>query len=243
MSWDELVLLLERGFERLGPARMEQLLQESAARHSSVRAATELLGSPRMTYLVLLEALSAAQAMVAVHARPTPAGIAVKLELHRSLRGSRPLFDCLRWFLAAVPRARHLPDAKLLSERLTDRALECLVVPPPAPALHLPHAESSARAVARELFRTQAPFLQPPREASSAPTPQALQVRFSLTRAEARIVKLLCEGQSMKAISQDLGVSLETTRTHAKRAMQKTDTHRQAELVSLVLNGGPRRGE
>ena len=37
-------------------------------------------------------------------------------------------------------------------------------------------------------------------------------------------------------IAEELKVSPETARTHAKRSMQKTDTHRQAELVSLVLS-------
>ena len=57
-------------------------------------------------------------------------------------------------------------------------------------------------------------------------------------RAEAGVVRRLAEGESMKDIAQALEVSLETARTHAKRAMHKTDTHRQAELVSLVLHGG-----
>lgn len=240
LSWDELVLVFELGLARLGPQRMEQLLQHTAMHHSAVRSATELLGSPRMTYLVLFEALAAAQAMVIVQARPTPAGIALKLELNKSLRPSRPLFQCARWFLAALPRARGLPDAKLQGERLTDRELECLIIPPPAPALQLPQVEANARAVAQELFRSPPTPAQPRREPGEPLSTQALQLHFSLTRAEARVVKLLCQGHSMKAIAQDLSVSLETARTHAKRAMQKTDTHRQAELVSLVLAGSPR---
>ena len=41
----------------------------------------------------------------------------------------------------------------------------------------------------------------------------------------------------IRRIAEEFDVSLETARTHAKRAMQKTDTNRQAELVSLVLHG------
>lgn len=240
LSWEELVLVFELGLSRYGPQRMEQLVQHAAVNHSAVRSATELLGTPRMTYLVLFEGLAAGQSMLLVQARPTPAGIALKLELHKSLRPSKAFFQCARWCVPAVPRARGLPDAKLQGERVTDRELECLVVPPPAPALQLPQAEANARAVARELFRSPPTPPAPQREPNAQLALQALQLEYSLTRAEARVVKLLCQGFSMKAIAQDLGVSLETARTHAKRAMQKTDTHRQAELVSLVLAGGPR---
>jgi DNA-binding CsgD family transcriptional regulator len=66
---------------------------------------------------------------------------------------------------------------------------------------------------------------------------EALQQRFGLTRGEARVVRRLAEGRSIKRIAEELRVSPETARTHAKRAMQKTNTHRQAELVSLVLQG------
>ncbi len=88
------------------------------------------------------------------------------------------------------------------------------------------------RVLARELFRSAE--TQPPR---STPSSQTLQGRFGLTLAEARVVRRLAEGESMKHIALALEVSLDTARTHAKRAMQKTDTHRQAELVSLVLHG------
>lgn len=241
LSWEELVLVFELGLKRYGPQRMEQLLQHAAQNHSAVRAATELLSTPRMTYLVIFEALAAAQAMLAVQVRPTPAGIALRIELHKNLRPSRPLFQCVRWFVSALPRARGLPDAKIQSERLSDREFECLIIPPAAPALLLPHVEANARALARELFRSPPTPPSASREPGPQLSTQSLQLRFSLTRAEAKVVKLLCQGNSMKAIAQDLGVSLETARTHAKRAMQKTDTHRQAELVSLVLAGGPRR--
>jgi DNA-binding CsgD family transcriptional regulator len=71
----------------------------------------------------------------------------------------------------------------------------------------------------------------------AVPSSQAIEQRFGLTRGEARVVRRLAEGRSIKRIAEELHVSPETARTHAKRAMQKTDTHRQAELVSLVLQG------
>lgn len=232
--WDELVGVLELYLSRHGVAGTQKLMQDFASRQSAVRAATELLGSPRLTYLVLLEGLSAGQAAIGVKWTTGPSGISLRLELQRGLRSSLVFFQCCAWLLASIPRARGLADARLLSERVSDRELACVVVPPRAPELVVAHPEANVRALARELFRPPETQVLPPR---TTPSTQALQGRFGLTRAEAKVVGLLAEGRSIKRIAEDLEVSLETARTHAKRAMQKTDTHRQAELVSLVLQG------
>ncbi len=58
------------------------------------------------------------------------------------------------------------------------------------------------------------------------------------TPALGRVVRRLGSGLSISEIARELGVGTETIRTHTKRAMQKTDTHRQAELVALVLRVG-----
>ncbi|HEY0881022.1 MAG TPA: helix-turn-helix transcriptional regulator [Archangium sp.] len=240
-AWDALVGVLELALARHGSACVQGAMHDFATRHSTMRLSTELLCSPRLTYLVLLEAMAAGQAMVQVAYKSSATGLSLRFELHRSLPPSRGFLQCLSWLLVAVPRARGLPDAKLLSERLGDRDLELALVPPPPPSFAITYPETAARTLARDLFRLPASAISPPRESPTAPTTQTLQSRFGLTRAEARVVKLLAEGRSMKRIAEELGVSLETTRTHAKRAMQKTDTHRQAELVSLVLQGQRRR--
>jgi DNA-binding CsgD family transcriptional regulator len=242
-AWDELVGLLELALTRHGPSCLQAAMHDFAARHSTVRLSTELLCSPRLTYLVLFEAMAAGQAMVQASYKFTAASLAVRFELHRSLPPSRAFLQCLAWILEAVPRARGLPDAKVQSERLGDRELELVLLPPPAPPFAISYPETAARALARDLFRLPVSAIAPPREVADAPTTQSLEARFGLTRAEARVVKLLTEGRSMKALAEELGVSLETARTHAKRAMQKTDTHRQAELVSLVLQGRRLREE
>ena len=233
-SWEELVALLEAFFSQHGVAATQSLMQHLASRHSSVRAATELLGSPRLTYLVLFEAMLGRQAVLVVSWRSVSPGLSLRLELHRGLRPSLVFFQCCAWFLAAIPRVRALPDARVLAEKLSERELECLVIPPAEPLLTVAHAEANVRTLARELFRVHDGPVQPLR---STPSAQALQSRFGLTRAEARVVRRLAEGRSIRLIAEELDVSFETARTHAKRAMQKTDTHRQAELVSLVLQG------
>ncbi|MDP1823561.1 MAG: helix-turn-helix transcriptional regulator [Archangium sp.] len=232
-SWEELVSVLETYFSHHGVAATQQLMQDLASRHSSVRAVAELLGPPRLTYLVLLEALVGRQAVVVISWKTTSPGLSLRLELYRGLRPSLVFFQCCAWFLASIPRARGQADARLLSERLSERELDCLIIPPRESELTVAHGEANVRALAREVFKLHDGAAH---QAPSTPSVAALQSRFALTRAEAKVVRALAEGRSIRRIAEEFGVSLETARTHAKRAMQKTDTHRQAELVSLVLH-------
>jgi DNA-binding NarL/FixJ family response regulator len=59
---------------------------------------------------------------------------------------------------------------------------------------------------------------------------------YTLTRAESKVAALLVRGNDVKAVSEQLEVSLNTTRTHVKRVLRKTNTRRQAELVAVVLS-------
>lgn len=231
--WDAFIAALETFFSLEGAAQTQRLMQVHATRSPEVLAVTELLADLRQTYLALLD-VAAEQGVVTVAAAPgTSGGLQVRLELAKGNRPSMVFFQACAWFLAAVPRARGLPDARVLSVRVTERDLHCLVMlPRETSALRLVHSDPRVRELSRELVRTETA----PRVArQQLPTPQALQQRFGLTRAEARVVRRLVEGSSIKRIAEELRVSTETARTHAKRAMQKTDTHRQAELVSLVL--------
>jgi len=56
-----------------------------------------------------------------------------------------------------------------------------------------------------------------------------------LTRAESELVGDLARGRTLEEASQSRGVSINTVRSHLKRAFRKTGTCRQAELVQLVL--------
>lgn len=233
-AWEEFVTALEAYFAVEGGAATQRLMQLHATRSPEVLAAMELLGDLRQTFVMLLEA-AADQGVVTVRWRPgATGGLVVQLELARGYRPSMVFFQACAWFLAALPRARGLPDARVLSAHVTERELQCLVMfPRETGGLRLVHPEASLRTLGRELLRLE----ETARVARQQllPTPQVLQSRFGLTRAEARVVRRLAEGSSIKTIAEELRVSPETARTHAKRAMQKTDTHRQAELVSLVL--------
>ena len=73
-----------------------------------------------------------------------------------------------------------------------------------------------------------------------APTqlePGALQRLYRLTPAESRLCAALASGATLKAYAQAEGVSHETVRSQLKQAMVKTDTHKQAQLVRLLVTG------
>ena len=63
----------------------------------------------------------------------------------------------------------------------------------------------------------------------------ALQRQLGLTRAEARVAWRIAHGATPREIARELGVSLETVRTHLKRTYSKAGVRRQAELVQAVL--------
>jgi DNA-binding CsgD family transcriptional regulator len=71
----------------------------------------------------------------------------------------------------------------------------------------------------------------------------ALRQRFDLSLQEARIALALRDGGTVAEIALRLGMAYETARVHLKSAFAKTDTHRQRELLALVLDTtGPRGG-
>jgi DNA-binding CsgD family transcriptional regulator len=58
---------------------------------------------------------------------------------------------------------------------------------------------------------------------------------FGLTDAEADVALRVMRGEGLKPISADLALSTATVKSHLQRVFEKTDTHRQAELVRLLL--------
>jgi DNA-binding CsgD family transcriptional regulator len=87
---------------------------------------------------------------------------------------------------------------------------------------------------------------EPPRQATALvliidpedePAPAAALLRrlYHLTEAEAEVALHVMHGADLKQISDELSISLTTVRTHLQHVFDKTDTHRQAELVRLLL--------
>jgi DNA-binding CsgD family transcriptional regulator/PAS domain-containing protein len=70
--------------------------------------------------------------------------------------------------------------------------------------------------------------------------PAALLRRlYHLTEAEVEVALHIMRGADPKHISEQLSVSLTTVRTHLQHVFDKTGTHRQAELVRLLLTLSP----
>lgn len=63
-----------------------------------------------------------------------------------------------------------------------------------------------------------------------------LRALYGLTRTEARLAAALAQGDSLTEYCRANGVTANTARTHLKRALAKTGTNRQAQLVALVAS-------
>ncbi|MCI0466133.1 MAG: helix-turn-helix transcriptional regulator [Beijerinckiaceae bacterium] len=71
-----------------------------------------------------------------------------------------------------------------------------------------------------------------PRPGPPAPM---LAKTFGLTRSEARLACIIARGAPPNIAAQELNISRETARNQLKSIFAKTDTHRQSELVALLL--------
>ncbi|PZR81047.1 MAG: helix-turn-helix transcriptional regulator [Stutzerimonas stutzeri] len=61
-----------------------------------------------------------------------------------------------------------------------------------------------------------------------------LRELFGLTRTEGAVAAVLGRGASLEDIAVNMGIGLATVRSHLKRILAKTGTHRQAEAVALL---------
>ena len=64
-----------------------------------------------------------------------------------------------------------------------------------------------------------------------------------LSRAEFRVCLLLSRGLSVKGLTDELGLSEATVRTHLRSIFAKTQTSSQAELLYRILSSGPESSE
>jgi DNA-binding NarL/FixJ family response regulator len=56
-----------------------------------------------------------------------------------------------------------------------------------------------------------------------------LSKQFGLTRREAEVAELLCQGRSNQAIARELKISEHTARHHTQRILSKLEVHSRAE--------------
>jgi DNA-binding CsgD family transcriptional regulator len=74
-------------------------------------------------------------------------------------------------------------------------------------------------------------------DGSQISTTEVLEGLYDLTPAEAELLRLLAEGNSLEEVAERRGVTMNTARSQLKQVFAKTDTRRQGELVRLVLTG------
>jgi DNA-binding CsgD family transcriptional regulator len=72
-------------------------------------------------------------------------------------------------------------------------------------------------------------------DAPREPDAAVLRVAYRLSPAELDVAWLLAAGHSLKDASERLGIATSTGRFHLKQLFAKTATHRQSELVRLLL--------
>ncbi|MGV0834566.1 helix-turn-helix transcriptional regulator [Mycolicibacterium thermoresistibile] len=76
-------------------------------------------------------------------------------------------------------------------------------------------------------------------ECQPEPPAELLRRLYGLTRAEAQIALGVLRGEGLKPLAEELALSLPTVKTHLQHVFDKTATHRQAELVRLLLRITP----
>lgn len=126
---------------------------------------------------------------------------------------------------AAAPGGRREPETLALSRSCAPGA-SLVVVVRPVERLGADPTRSPAQAVV---------FLSGAEQQLRA-SRQRLRMLFGLTPAECELAALLASGCSLRAAAEQLAITNESARTYLKRALQKTGTRRQAELVRLALS-------
>lgn len=71
---------------------------------------------------------------------------------------------------------------------------------------------------------------------------EALRLAYGLSTRETEVMELIVRGNSVPRISEELVVSENTIRTHAKRIYKKLDVHKRQELLDLVDSFRPVEG-
>lgn len=89
---------------------------------------------------------------------------------------------------------------------------------------------------ARDVFGLRGAIILLMRQDRPMAAPQdVLIAMFGLTPGEARVLNLLADGHTLADISDRLEVTREAVRFHLKSIFLKTDTHRQSELVAMLM--------
>ena len=229
VPWAALCSLINRFAAQHGQTELERVLRDLTVCLPGLRMLGSLLLPPRAFYRVLCQCWTR-PCFWSLRYEEDGSVATISLDLKRTMEGCAPLLGALGALLGASPRLLNLPDVRVDTRVISAHAARYVFELPRGRGLSVRLAEAQLATMVVQL----ADRHQHGR-ASAMPSVATLEARYGLTRAEGRVVRRLGAGSSITEIARELGVGTETVRTHTKRAMHKTDTHRQAELVSLVL--------
>ena len=208
-------------------ARMRCLLREARTVHEDLRAA--------------LDAMSTAVALLDEAGRVLELNVAAR----QSLESAGAAIRRGRISPASASERRALDEATSKAALLAKASCDAgTLLPLPvavsrrerAPLSLLAHPireRSAARRVsgaARVLVVIRDP------EARSRLAPDVLAAVHGLTKAEAHLASALAAGHTLADFADERGCSEQTARTHLKRVLDKTRTHRQTDLVRVLLS-------
>lgn len=151
--------------------------------------------------------------LLATHALAAPIPAAEQRNGQYGLRGG------LAEFVKEIGSARQIwssPNGQLL--------IEILPLPASADVLGMLGRRGGAMLMMRE------------RGKHPLPAPEHLMALFGFSAAEARTCLALCQVESAEKCASRLNLSLATVRSQLQAAMQKTDTSKQGELLSVILS-------
>lgn len=139
-----------------------------------------------------------------------------------SRRGEEPVFSL---------RLPHRPGSHGLLVLICALGQEQAQEPEPEPEPEQEQEQATGGEDASVVVLLSAPDQRPP-------LPRGILASlFGLTPTESRIAMALLEGLRSEEIADQMGVSPTTVAFHLRNLFQKTDTHRQADLIALLLAG------
>lgn len=233
VDWDELAIFMNRCSEGMSEEEQKALGARYASVNHFFSLVLRLAVSPIRAYRVLFALVRQAYPHMDAGCRSLPDGRVLGWLVLPD--GYEP---CPVFFRGTVGEVRTLPQLV----GLDPAEVEADVGPRHghyyASIQESPEARSATdglvEALVGDLERSLAFALG--RGGASASTVQSLQRELGLTRAEARVAMRIGRGASVADIAADLGVAVETVRTHLKRIYAKTGARRQSELARLVLS-------
>ena len=150
------------------------------------------------------------------------------------------VFDDAKKLRAVISSALEFNAVRKASDLQVRRALRCYITrcPPRLPlivrVIPVTRCDSSGglSAIVRVIL-----FVLDPDRRAEIDWPVIAET-FGLTRREAELAVLLARGMNMGQAAVQMHIKLDTARSYLKAIQGKTQTHRQSELVSLLLRSG-----